>query len=229
MLHERPPVTIEDDRPTEPTNDAGGRLQADDITVENWARLAADAGATGVVPPPEFSVRVSRSVKSADDTPPAGGSPPAIGSSLRPRAEVRDTLNVPEGYRAISYKVAVSGLLAAGGSLSSLAAVFTMIVGDDSPQDRVIDPSPTINTTVSGTLNGITDIVPFSIELTLGFGFSGVVTVTCQVTDEAMNRWRSSVYTRIWAAYRAAAELYDARLEEAAFSSGRAPGGSAIC
>jgi hypothetical protein len=230
-LRDRPPVTIEGDRPTEPTNDAGDRLQAVDIKVDNWARLAADAGATGVMPPPESLVRVSRSVKSADDPPATGGS--GATPALRPRAEVRDTLNVPDGYQAIGYEVSVSGLLgppAVGPVALTLVTAFTVIVGDDNPRDitppaAAGSPTPTLNATVNGALNGITDVLPFSIEQTLGFGFSGVVTVTCQATDEAMNRWRSSVYTRIWAAYRAAVELYDARLEEARSRAGEPPAG----
>jgi len=206
-LDSRPSVTIDMPMPTEPKNDTGGRLSPTDITVGNWSTLVAAAQATGVPPPPEPQVRVTRSVKSAQDPPPSGS---GTSGGLLPRVEVRDTLNVPEGYQAVRYKVAFSALVGAVAPSPS----FTVMVGDDDPR-LTSAAAPYYNASVSGTLGGITDVVAFAIEHEVGYGFSAVVTVWCTLTGEALDRWESTVHSRIWATYQAAQELYESRLAEA--------------
>ena len=216
ILRDRAPVTIDIPKPTEPRNAGGGKLNVTDITRENWAELAAAAEATGVPPPPEYVVRVARSLKTQEDPPPT---PPAV-PVPHDYVEVRDTLNVPEGYRAVSYKVAVSGLFRALAGTS-----FTITVGDDTPQEVNAADRVFLTATATGTLGGITDVVPVSIEQLVGFGFAGIVSVCCELTSEACDRWRSTVHSRIWAAFHAADELYQARLEEARSRIGDPPAG----
>ena len=156
LISNRPPVTIDMPKPVEPVNANNQPLSPTDITLENWSTLVASVRATGVPPPPEPVIQVARSFRSSQD-PPTGTSgltpptPPTPPMPLLPRAEVRDTLNLPEGYRAVSYKVTVSGLW---WTPPTPAPSFTIMVGDANPVE-LTTTIPLLSGTASGNLSGI--------------------------------------------------------------------------
>jgi hypothetical protein len=82
-----------------------------------------------------------------------------------------------------------------------------------------------LDVTATGTLNDVTEIVPVAVEQISGYGFVGVISITCKLNAESYDRWRTTVHSRIWSAYRSERELYEARLDEARALVGEPPAG----
>ncbi|PZU91641.1 MAG: hypothetical protein DI529_00295 [Chryseobacterium sp.] len=119
---------------------------------------------------------------------------------------IQDVIKIPEGY--VSTQCSISG----GGKqyLKDGQSLLNINIGDK--QVIVNDPSGTFS--VSNLLSGYTEELAIGISTDRFYSFETVVTIVCQLSDNATKQWQQKTFNTIIEAYEDAMVEYNNKVAE---------------
>lgn len=164
-------------------------------TFENTYKFWAEKYGADIVPQPEKSITIGKNLDFSNN-------------STRQAGSKSDSIQIPEGYKAISGKL--SAVLVASGDLAWTPAV-QLTIGNYS---NWLWEYNGIKQSFDFTLNNFTDNIPIGLSYANMHAVLAGFNITCVQTDGAIEKWQLETFNAIIEAYEEKLAEYNAKIAE---------------